>query len=252
MKNFNLKASFSSFSSAATGAILDNKYGVSLVNTALFLAPLQAVGAWDFLSYGVAAFYSSTIAIDYLTLRVLSLMGKEIKVRHSCSEKDWASIEENGFNFPHNEKKIAGENMGACLFQQGKDMVSFGAFQQGSYYEMSTFSAENRDMEEGGNGDVMMETREFSLPVSFIHKMQKTEAVYISLSKRGVVNKMSFGEGIEVTVDRSVVNKMDLSSGKVVCPYSPMSNKAALLGKLLTWSAQNSLRFLIAYTRENK
>ena len=252
MKNFNLKASFSSFSSAATGAILDNKYGVSLTNTALFLAPLQAVGAWDFLSYGVVAFYSSTIAIDYLTLKVLSFMGKEIKVRHSCSEKDWASIEKDGFNFPHNEKKIEGENMGICLFQQGKDMVSFGAFQQGSYYEMSTFSAENRDMEEGGNGDVMMETREFSVPFSSVHRMQKTEAVYVSVSRGGTVNKMSFGDGTEVTIDRDIVNRMDLSSGKVVNPYTPMSKRSALLGKLLTWSAQNSLRFLIAYTRENK
>jgi hypothetical protein len=112
-------------------------------------------------------------------------------VRHYTTSADMANILKRGFNPPHNESKAILK--GIVGGQQGEDRVSFSVAKDECYKKMVEAYHGGLNGYSGSYGYIYLE-----LPVR--HSIITTADIYT------LFGKQSFGMGLELTVDRRVVN----------------------------------------------
>lgn len=113
------------------------------------------------------------------------------------SSHDWAAIEKDGFNAPHNEASMDG-----LYFQEGKDLVSFGAKNQKAYHKMvSSLTEATNAFSLPRDYKAHIETRAIEVRYNDLYKIGFTSAQSITL-----FGKTTYGKGIEAVVSREYVN----------------------------------------------
>lgn len=122
--------------------------------------------------------------------RVLRKVNPTIVCKHTMGTAAWAATLDEGFNAPTQEALLA-YKYGDGLVQEGADVVSFGAHNQGVYAAMK----------QGQFIAGTVSTKSIAIPYSkFV-----TCITSVAFNSSAFYSK-SYGKGVEVTVDRAYVN----------------------------------------------
>lgn len=142
------------------------------------------------IAMSLATAFSSTHVVGEVVDRVLRKVNPTLVCKHTMGTAAWAATLDGGFNAPTQEALLA-YKYGDGLVQEGADVVSFGAHNQGVYAAMK----------QGQFIAGTVSTKSIAIPYSkFV-----TCITSVAFNSSAFYSK-SYGKGVEVTVDRAYVN----------------------------------------------